>query len=59
MNVSPGATKTSIWPNNVLEEHSHRMMVPEEIAKFIYQIYSLKSNIVAEEIVLRPIQGDL
>ncbi|MDQ7815604.1 MAG: SDR family oxidoreductase [Melioribacteraceae bacterium] len=59
MNVSPGATKTSIWPNNVLEEHSHRMMVPEEIAKLIYQIYSLKSNIVAEEIVLRPIQGDL
>jgi NADP-dependent 3-hydroxy acid dehydrogenase YdfG len=59
INVSPGASKTSIWPNSVLEKYSHRMMPPEEIAKLIYEVYSMKSNVVAEEIVLRPIQGDL
>ncbi len=59
LNVSPGATKTSIWPNHVLEKYSHRMMTPEEIAKIIFQFYSQKSILVAEEIVLRPIQGDL
>jgi NADP-dependent 3-hydroxy acid dehydrogenase YdfG len=59
LNVYPGATKTSIWPNNVLEKYSHRMITPEEIAKVVYQIYIQKSNVVTEEILLRPIQGDL
>ncbi len=59
LNVYPGATKTSIWPNNVLEKYSHRMMTPEEIAKIVYHVYSQKSNVVTEEILLRPIQGDL
>jgi NADP-dependent 3-hydroxy acid dehydrogenase YdfG len=59
LNVYPGATKTSIWPNHILEKYSHRMMTPEEIAKVVFQIYSQKSNVVTEEILLRPIQGDL
>lgn len=59
LNVYPGATKTSIWPNHILEKFSHRMMTPEEIAKIVYQIYSQKSTVVTEEILLRPIQGDL
>jgi len=59
LNVYPGATKTSIWPNQVLEKYSHRMMTPEEVAKIVYQIYSLKTLVVTEEILLRPIQGDL
>lgn len=59
LNVYPGATKTSIWPNQVLEKYSHRMMTPEEVAKIVYQIYSLKTSVVTEEILLRPIQGDL
>lgn len=59
INISPGATKTAIWHSSVLEKHSHRMMSPEDIAKFIYQVYSQKNNLVAEEIVMRPLQGDL
>jgi short-subunit dehydrogenase len=59
INVLPGATKTSIWPNHVLEKHSHRMMTPEEIARIIFSLYQNKANMVVEEIVLRPVQGDL
>lgn len=59
LNVYPGATKTSIWPNHVLEKYSHRMINPDEVAKVIFQIYSQKSSFVTEEILLRPIQGDL
>jgi NADP-dependent 3-hydroxy acid dehydrogenase YdfG len=59
LNVYPGATKTSIWPNNILEKYSHRMMAPNEISKIVYKIYSQKSDVVTEEILLRPIQGDL
>ena len=59
INVMPGATKTPIWPNNALEKFSDRMMTPENIAKIVYDIYSINSNMVVEDIVLRPIKGDL
>ncbi|MDH7604499.1 MAG: SDR family oxidoreductase [Melioribacter sp.] len=59
INIIPGATKTPIWNSSVLEKKSHRMMSPEEIAKLVYYVYSIKSNLVTEEIVIRPIQGDL
>ncbi|MCZ7601530.1 MAG: SDR family NAD(P)-dependent oxidoreductase [Ignavibacteriales bacterium] len=59
INILPGATRTPIWPNNVLEKHSERMMSPSELAKFIYHIYSIKSNLVPEEVTIRPIKGDL
>ncbi|MGD8777811.1 MAG: SDR family oxidoreductase [Ignavibacteria bacterium] len=59
INVIPGATKTPIWPNNALEKFSDRMMKPENIAKIVYDIYSIDSNMVVEDIVLRPIKGDL
>lgn len=59
INVSPGATQTPMWSNNALEKYSYRMMSPVELAKFIYHVYSIKSNLVAEDIVIRPIQGDI
>ncbi len=59
INISPGATKTPIWPGSALEKYSHRMMSPDDIAKFIYQVYSIKSNMVVEDITIRPIQGDI
>ncbi len=59
INVSPGPTATDIWPEKALDKHSERMMKPEAIANLIYKIYDEKSNLVAEEIVLRPITGEL
>lgn len=59
INISPGATKTPIWSGGALEKYSHRMMSPEDIAKFVYQVYSIKSNMVVEDITIRPIQGDI
>lgn len=59
INILPGATKTPIWPNQSLEKFADRMMSPDELAKFLYQVYSIKSNLVPEEIVIRPVKGDL
>lgn len=59
IDVFPGATKTPIWPNEALEKYSDRMMSPDEIAKFIYSAYSINSNMVTEELVIRPMKGDL
>lgn len=59
INVSPGATATSIWPESVFQKYSGRMMNTEVIAEMIFRVYSEKSNLVSEELVLRPITGDL
>ncbi|MCL4548937.1 MAG: SDR family oxidoreductase [Bacteroidetes bacterium] len=59
INISPGATVTEIWPTKVISKHSDKMMKTEDIAKVVYQVYSGNSNLVAEEIVLRPVTGDL
>lgn len=59
IDVFPGPTKTPIWPNEALEKYSDRMMSPDEIAKFIYNAYAVNSNMVSEEIILRPMKGDL
>lgn len=59
INVLPGATRTPIWSSEMLTEHANKMMSPEDIADIICKIYFTDSNLVAEEIVLRPIGGDL
>ncbi len=58
INIIPGATKTAIWPDKVLEKYSDRMMNPEDIARLIVSSY-LQDKFVTEEIILRPIGGDL
>jgi hypothetical protein len=34
-------------------------MNAEDIANLIFRVYSEKSNLVSEEIIIRPIKGDL
>jgi 3-oxoacyl-[acyl-carrier protein] reductase len=59
INVIPGATRTSMWTTEMREKYGDRMMTAEEIAQVIVWLYLQKGNIVTEEIVLRPILGDL
>ena len=59
INIFPGATKTAIWPDEMLEQFGKRMMLPEDIAALIFSLYNSNNSVVPEEIVLRPIKGDL
>lgn len=59
INILPGATRTPIWPNSTLEKFGERMMSPVELAKLVYNAYSVQSNLVTEELQIRPIKGDL
>jgi len=59
INVIPGATETSMWSQEIRKEKGELMMNPESIARIIVSAYLQKDNLVTEEIVLRPISGDL
>lgn len=57
-NVMPGAVATPMW-GEARETLSERMMMPEDIAKPIVEAYLQPTRTCVEEIVLRPIGGDL
>ncbi len=59
INIIPGATSTSIWSKEMREQFSERMMSSDDIARVLVWAFLQKENLVTEEIVLRPIEGDL
>jgi short-subunit dehydrogenase len=61
VNVYPGATSTDLWPNDLRNEHSHKMMTTEEVANAIVtQLPSIfAGNLTVEELVLKPKLGNI
>jgi short-subunit dehydrogenase len=57
--VFPGATETDMWDAEDREKYHDRMMQPEDIAQAIVAALAQPSRTLIEEIVLRPIQGDI
>ena len=59
VNIIPGATETPMWSQETRKENSERMMATEDIARLLVWVYLQKENMISEEIVVRPIEGDL
>lgn len=59
INVIPGATATTMWSKEMRNEFSERMMTSEDIARVLVWAFLQKENLVTEELLLRPIEGDL
>ena len=59
INVIPGATATGIWANEIINKFGDSMMDKANIAKLVFKLYSERNNMVVEEIILRPLKGDL
>jgi len=59
INIYPGATRTPIWSNEILNERGGEMMSADDVAQFFLDAYLNKSSAITEEIILRPIRGDI
>ncbi len=59
ISIFPGATETELWDETERTQYHDRMMQPEDIAHAIVSALREPKRAVMEEIVLRPIQGDL
>lgn len=59
ISVFPGATETPMWDEAERVKHHEKMMQPEDIAQAILNVLSLPRRAAVEEIVIRPIGGDL
>lgn len=55
--ILPGATKTSSWDG--LDVQEGRFMKPEDVAEMVYAAYAVSPRSVVEEILIRPLLGDI
>ncbi|HWT92531.1 MAG TPA: SDR family oxidoreductase [Solirubrobacteraceae bacterium] len=55
--VVPGSTLTDLWAGEDLPEN--RLLEPDDIAKVIDACLSLSEQAVVEEVIVRPILGDM
>lgn len=57
-NVIPGATYTDSWMGST-DLPEERFMDPDDVANMIWQAYNASSRTVIEDIVMRPLEGDI
>ena len=58
-NIMPGATDTPMWSPAARQKYSSRMMTPREVAEITIQIANQPKKVVIEDVVIKPIKGDL
>lgn len=59
INIIPGATETDIWHPAVKKKYGWRMMSPKSVAEAIVNAYQTSDDLNVEEIIVRPLLGDL
>lgn len=55
--ILPGATKTRSWEPAGLPDD--RFVLPEDVANTVFSAWSLSASAVVEEVILRPLPGDI
>lgn len=58
-NIMPGATDTPMWSPASRQKYSSRMMTPRDIADITFQVANQSKKVVIEDVVIKPIKGDL
>jgi short-subunit dehydrogenase len=61
VDILPGATDTDMWDKESRKLLGQKMMKPEDIAQVIYDTIEMNklNRIITEELIIRPIGGDL
>lgn len=59
VDVLPGATETDMWNKSVRKKYHQKMLQPEDVADAVVSIYCQPQRLTTDEIVLRPVEGDL
>lgn len=58
-NILPGAVETSMWDSRTRQKHKNRMMSQTDVAKIILEIYQQPKKVVIEDLIVRPVKGDI
>lgn len=58
-NIFPGAVETEMWDKSSIEKFGHKMMQPKDIAGIVFNIFSQPEKVLIEDLIVRPVFGDL
>lgn len=58
-NIMPGATDTPMWSPGSRQKYQSRMMTAREVADIVVQVANQPKKVVIEDVVIRPVKGDL
>ena len=59
IDIVPGAVETDMWSKSTRKKYHQKMMQPEDVADAVVSIYCQPQRMTTDEIILRPIEGDL
>ena len=59
INIIPGATSTAMWSASDRKKYKNRMMTAKGVAEAVLAVYQMPDDVVTDEILLRPIKGDI
>lgn len=58
-NILPGATETTMWDSKTRQKYKSRMMSPSDIARIALDIFQQSRKVLIEEVIVRPVKGDI
>jgi len=58
-NIFPGAVETPIWDSRTRQKYKNRMLSPLDIANSALYAFNQPKKVMIEDLVIRPIKGDL
>jgi len=58
-NIYPGAVETAMWSPASLKKYRTKMMSPVDIARLVLSVAIQPEKVVVEDLVVRPMQGDI
>jgi 3-hydroxybutyrate dehydrogenase len=59
MDILPGAVETEMWHKAIRKKYHQKMMQPEDVADVVVSAFRQPQRALAEEIIIRPLEGDL
>ncbi len=59
IDILPGAVETEMWPNEARKKYHEKMMQPEDVADVVVSLFRQPQRVITEEILIRPLEGDL
>ncbi len=58
-NIMPGATDTPMWSPATRQKYHSRMMTPRDVAEIVFHTANQPKKVVIEDVMIKPIKGDL
>jgi 3-oxoacyl-[acyl-carrier protein] reductase len=59
IDVLPGAVETAMWPDEARKKYHEKMMQPQDVADVVVSLLHQPQRVITEEILIRPLEGDL